>query len=117
MAYSYTERKRIRKEFGKLKLPRGLEMPHLLAIQLDSYKQFLQAESHPLDREENGLHGAFRSVFPIVSYSGNAALEYVDYALGKPMFDVKECQLRGANYAVPLRVRGLRGPQPCPAGL
>ncbi len=105
MAYSYTERKRIRKEFGKLKLPRGLEMPHLLAIQLDSYKQFLQAESHPLDREENGLHGAFRSVFPIVSYSGNAALEYVDYALGKPMFDVKECQLRGANYAVPLRVR------------
>jgi DNA-directed RNA polymerase subunit beta len=105
MAYSYTERKRIRKEFGKLKLPRGLEMPHLLAIQLDSYKQFLQAEALPLDREENGLHGAFRSVFPIVSYSGNAALEYVDYALGKPMFDVKECQLRGANYAVPLRVR------------
>jgi DNA-directed RNA polymerase subunit beta len=105
MAYSYTERKRIRKEFGKLKLPRGLEMPHLLAIQLDSYKQFLQAEALPLHREENGLHGAFRSVFPIVSYSGNAALEYVDYALGKPMFDVKECQLRGANYAVPLRVR------------
>jgi DNA-directed RNA polymerase subunit beta len=105
MAYSYTERKRIRKEFGKLKLPRGLEMPHLLAIQLDSYKQFLQAEALPLDRDENGLHGAFRSVFPIVSYSGNAALEYVDYALGKPMFDVKECQLRGANYAVPLRVR------------
>jgi len=105
MAYSYTERKRIRKEFGKLKLPRGLEMPHLLAIQLDSYRQFLQAEAHPLEREENGLHGAFRSVFPIVSYSGNAALEYVDYALGKPMFDVKECQLRGANYAVPLRVR------------
>ena len=105
MAYSYTERKRIRKEFGKLKLPRGLDMPHLLAIQLDSYKQFLQAEGHPLDREENGLHGAFRSVFPIVSYSGNAALEYVDYTLGKPMFDVKECQLRGANYAVPLRVR------------
>ncbi len=105
MAYSYTERKRIRKEFGKLKLPRGLEMPHLLAIQLDSYKQFLQAEDHGPDRRDNGLHGAFRSVFPIVSYSGNAALEYVDYVLGKPMFDVKECQLRGANYAVPLRVR------------
>ncbi len=105
MAYSYTERKRIRKEFGKLKLPRGLEMPHLLAIQLDSYRQFLQADAQTLDREDNGLHGAFRSVFPIVSYSGNAALEYVDYVLGKPMFDVKECQLRGANYAVPLRVR------------
>jgi DNA-directed RNA polymerase subunit beta len=105
MAYSYTERKRIRKDFSKLKLPSGLEMPHLLAIQLDSYRQFLQAEIPAPDREETGLHGAFRSVFPIVSYSGNAALEYVEYMLGKPMFDVKECQLRGANYAVPLRVR------------
>jgi DNA-directed RNA polymerase subunit beta len=105
MSYSYTERKRIRKDFGKLKLPSGLEMPHLLAIQLDSYRQFLQAEVQAVDRVESGLHGAFRSVFPIVSYSGNAALEYVEYMLGKPMFDVKECQLRGANYAVPLRVR------------
>ncbi|MFM7784605.1 MAG: DNA-directed RNA polymerase subunit beta, partial [Gammaproteobacteria bacterium] len=86
-------------------MPSGLDMPHLLAIQLDSYKQFLQAELSPPQREETGLHGAFRSVFPIVSYSGNAALEYVDYSLGRPMFDVKECQLRGANYAVPLRVR------------
>ncbi|MFZ1295005.1 MAG: DNA-directed RNA polymerase subunit beta, partial [Pseudomonadales bacterium] len=105
MSYSYTERKRIRKDFGKLKLPEGMEVPFLLAIQRDSYKQFTQTDVHPSAREESGLHGAFRSVFPIVSYSGNAALEYVDYTLGNPVFDVKECQLRGATYAVPLRVR------------
>ena len=105
MSYSYTERKRIRKDFGKLKLPEGMEVPFLLAIQRDSYKQFTQTDVHPSAREECGLHGAFRSVFPIVSYSGNAALEYVDYTLGNPVFDVKECQLRGATYAVPLRVR------------
>jgi DNA-directed RNA polymerase subunit beta len=105
MAYSYTERKRIRKDFGKLKLPAGMEVPFLLAIQRDSYRQFTQTDVAPSDREESGLHGAFRSVFPIVSYSGNAALEYVDYVLGNPVFDVKECQLRGATFAVPLRVR------------
>jgi len=103
MAYSYTERKRIRKDFGKL--PAVKDIPFLLAIQLDSYRQFTQTDVSPREREEIGLHGAFRSVFPIVSYSGNAALEYVDYSLGNPVFDVKECQLRGATYAVPLRVR------------
>src|SRR5512139_1741501 len=105
MAYSYTERKRIRKDFGKLKLPTGMEVPFLLAIQRDSYRQFTQTDVAASQREESGLHGAFRSVFPIVSYSGNAALEYVDYVLGNPVFDVKECQLRGATFAVPLRVR------------
>ena len=105
MAYSYTERKRIRKDFGKLKLPAGMEVPFLLAIQRDSYRQFTQTDVAASEREEAGLHGAFRSVFPIVSYSGNAALEYVDYVLGNPVFDVKECQLRGATFAVPLRVR------------
>jgi DNA-directed RNA polymerase subunit beta len=103
MAYSYTERKRIRKDFGKL--PAVKDVPFLLAIQIDSYRQFTQADLVPAAREECGLHGAFRSVFPIVSYSGNAALEYVDYTLGNPVFDVKECQLRGATFAVPLRVR------------
>ena len=103
MAYSYTEKKRIRKDFGKL--PQVMELPYLLAIQLDSYRKFTQ-EGVTLDkREDLGLHAAFNSVFPIVSYSGNAALEYVDYSLGKPVFDVEECKLRGATYAVPLRVR------------
>ncbi len=103
MAYSYTEKKRIRKDFGKL--PQPLDVPYLLAIQLDSYRKFTQADLPPEKRLDSGLHAAFRSVFPIVSYSGNAALEYVSYSLGKPAFDVNECILRGVTYAVPLRVR------------
>lgn len=103
MAYSYTEKKRIRKDFGKL--PTVMDVPYLLAIQLDSYRNFTQADTPPDSRGEVGLHAAFKSVFPIVSYSGNAALEYVSYTLGKPEFDVSECVLRGATYAVPLRVR------------
>src|SRR5690606_17979932 len=102
MAYSFTEKKRIRKDFGKL--PGILEVPYLLSIQIDSYKQFLQDHVRPEERQDVGLHAAFKSVFPIVSYSGNAALEYVSYRLGEPVFDVKECQLRGLTYAAPLRV-------------
>ena len=85
MAYSYTEKKRIRKDFGKL--PQVMELPFLLAIQLDSYRNFTQMGVTTDDRMDTGLHAAFNSVFPIVSYSGNAALEYVDYKLGKPVFD------------------------------
>ncbi|WP_299947930.1 DNA-directed RNA polymerase subunit beta [uncultured Microbulbifer sp.] len=103
MAYSYTEKKRIRKDFGKL--PKVMDVPFLLAIQLDSYRNFTQADKRPDVRRDIGLQAAFKSVFPIVSYSGNAALEYVSYTLGKPAFDVKECTLRGATYACPLRVR------------
>ena len=103
MAYSYTEKKRIRKEFGSL--PNVMDIPYLLAIQLDSYKKFTQ-QGVPVDqRGDYGLHAAFQSVFPIVSYSGNAALEYVDYQLGVPAFDVAECQLRGVTYACALRVK------------
>ena len=103
MAYSYTEKKRIRKDFSKLL--QVMDVPYLLAIQLDSYRKFLQEGSDSGDRKEEGLHAAFKSVFPIVSYSGNAALEYVGYRLGEPVFDVKECQLRGVTYAAPLRVK------------
>src|ERR1043166_10138474 len=93
MAYSFTEKKRIRKNFGK---QAGiLDTPYLLAIQLDSYKQFLQADAAEEARKAVGLHAAFQSVFPITSYSGNATLEYISYRLGEPGFDVKECQLRG----------------------
>jgi DNA-directed RNA polymerase subunit beta len=102
MAYSFTEKKRIRKNFGKL--PAVLEVPYLLSIQLDSYRKFLQDGTGPQARADQGLHAAFQSVFPIISYSGNAALEYVSYRLGEPVFDVKECQLRGLTYAAPLRV-------------
>ncbi len=102
MAYSFTEKKRVRKNFGKL--PQIMDVPFLLAIQLESYERFLQADRTPAERLESGLHAAFKSVFPIVSYSGNAALDYVSYRLGEPTFDVKECILRSATYAVPLRV-------------
>ena len=103
MAYSYTEKKRIRKNFGKL--PSAMDIPYLLSIQIDSYKQFTQSDSSVEDRLDQGLHAAFKSVFPIVSYSGKAILEYVSYDLGKPVFDVKECQLRGSTYSVSLRVK------------
>ena len=103
MAYSYTEKKRIRKNFGKL--PSAMDIPYLLSIQVDSYKQFTQVDVPVESRMEQGLHAAFKSVFPIVSYSGKAVLEYVSYNLGKPAFDVKECQLRGSTYSVSLRVK------------
>lgn len=103
MAYSYTEKKRIRKDFSKL--PDVMDVPYLLAIQLDSYREFLQAGATKEQFRDVGLHAAFKSVFPIISYSGNAALEYVGYRLGEPAFDVKECVLRGVTFAVPLRVK------------
>ena len=102
MAYSFTEKKRIRKNFGKR--PTILEVPYLLSIQVDSYNRFLQISKTIEERDDKGLHAAFQSVFPIVSYSGNAALEYVSYRLGEPVFDVKECQMRGLTYAAPIRV-------------
>ena len=103
MAYSFTEKKCIRKDFGKR--PSVLNVPYLLATQLESYQTFLQSAADPDGRADVGLQAAFRSVFPIVSYSGNAALEYVSYVLGTPTFDVKECQLRGVTYSAPLRVK------------
>ena len=103
MAYSFTERKRIRKDFGKL--AEKMDLPYLLAIQTDSYSKFLQVGTGAEDRAESGLHAAFKSVFPIVSYSGSAELEYVDYQLGEPIFDVKECVSRSITYAAPLRVK------------
>ncbi len=101
MAYSYTEKKRIRKDFGKRQSV--LDVPYLLATQLNSYRDFLQADTDQDSRRDKGLHAAFSSVFPITSYAGTAALDYVSYRLGEPVFDVKECQMRGMTYAAPLR--------------
>jgi DNA-directed RNA polymerase subunit beta len=109
MAYSYTEKKRIRKDFGKH--PKVMDVPLLLAMQLDSYRDFLQlvaddgTEVAPEDRVDKGLQAAFKSVFPIVGFSGSAMLEYVSYRLVNPIFDVKECQMRGISYASSLRVK------------
>ncbi|MBZ6068002.1 DNA-directed RNA polymerase subunit beta [Aeromonas schubertii] len=99
MVYSYTEKKRIRKDFGKR--DQVLDTPYLLSIQLDSFKQFIEADPEGA----YGLEAAFRSVFPITSYSGSAELQYVSYRLGEPVFDVKECQIRGVTYSAPLRVK------------
>ncbi len=102
MAYSFTEKKRIRKDFGKL--AESVELPYLLAIQVNSYNKFLYKHGEK-DVGRSGLESAFRSVFPIVSYSGSAALEFVDFRLSEPVFDVKECVMRSITYAAPLRVK------------
>ena len=102
MAYSFTEKKRIRKDFGKR--ASILDAPFLLQTQLDSYRNFLQANKTTEERGDVGLQGAFNSVLPIVSYSGNVELQYVSYTLGKPAFDEVECKIRSLTYAAPLRV-------------
>ncbi len=102
MAYSFTEKKRIRKSFSKHQSI--LKVPYLLDIQKRSYRKYLQAEVEPEQRIDQGLQAAFKSVFPIESYNGNAALEFASYRLGTPPFDVKECRQRGLMYAAPLRV-------------
>jgi len=101
---SFTEKKRIRKSFEKL--PIIIDVPFLLEKQLRSYDgDFLQRGIPENKRKNIGLEGAFKAVFPIVSYSGNAALEYVGYRLGVSTFDEAECRVRGATYAAPLRVK------------
>ena len=102
MAYSFTEKKRIRKDFGKR--ASILEAPYLLQTQIESYREFLQADKQSDARSNVGLHGAFQSVLPIISYSGNVELQYVSYRLGKPAFDERECGIRGLTFSAPLRV-------------
>jgi len=102
-ALSFTERKRIRANYGKQ--VDTLAVPPLLSIQLDSYRDFLQPDTLAEKRSNVGLQSAFTSVFPITSYSGHSILEYVGYHLGVPGFDVKECQMRGLTFAAPLRVK------------
>src|SRR5210317_390901 len=99
MAYSFTEKKRIRRDFGKR--PAVIDEPYLLAIQTDSEKRFINPDG---EQAGTGLQRAFESIFPILSFSGNVELEYVSYRISDPVFDVKECQIRGLTYAAPLRV-------------
>jgi DNA-directed RNA polymerase subunit beta len=110
ISYSHTERKRIRKNLGKR--PSALESSFLkkhkldlLAIQLDSYENFLQNDIPPEERQDTGIHAALKTVFPITSFAGHARLDYVSYSLGEPTFDVNECKLRGATFAAPLRIK------------
>ncbi|MFN3612427.1 DNA-directed RNA polymerase subunit beta [Tepidimonas sp.] len=101
--YSYTERKRIRKSFGSR--DSVLEIPYLLQMQKDAYTAFLQADVPPRERKPVGLQAAFESAFPIVSHNGFVEMKFVEYTLGKPVFDVRECQTRGLTFASAVRAR------------
>ncbi len=101
--YTFTEKKRIRKSFGKR--ASVLQVPFLLETQLASYRAFLQADALPEQRKNEGLQAAFTSIFPIASHSNNARLEFVGYSLLAPAFDVVECQQRGLTYCSALRAR------------
>lgn len=99
MVYSFTEKKRIRKDFGKH--AQVMEIPYLLSIQVDSYKQFLESDPNG----EYGLEAAFRSLFPVKSEKGSAQLQYVSYKMDEPKFTVRECQIREKTYAASLHAK------------
>jgi len=101
--YSFTEKKRIRKSFAKR--ASVLKVPFLLETQLSSYRAFLQSDTAPDARKNEGLQAAFTSIFPISSHSGSARLEYVSFSLLAPAFDVTECQQRGLTYCSALRAK------------
>jgi DNA-directed RNA polymerase subunit beta len=101
--YSFTEKKRIRKSFAKRRVVQ--DVPYLLTTQLESYSHFLQLNRPAAERHNQGLQAAFTSIFPISSHNQMARLEFVSYALGNPVFDVKECQQRGLTFCAPLRAR------------
>src|SRR5574343_199665 len=103
MAYSYTERKHIPKSFGSLESV--LEVPYLLQMQKDAYTAFLQADTAPQKRTNEGLQAAFDSAFPIVSHNGFVEMKFVEYNLAKPAFDVRECQTRGLTFSSAVRAR------------
>ncbi|PZP84409.1 MAG: DNA-directed RNA polymerase subunit beta [Azospirillum brasilense] len=100
--HSFTSRKRIRKSFGTMKS--ATTLPNLIEVQKNSYEQFLQMFVPIKDRKGTGLHGVFKTVFPIKDFSDTATLEYVRYEFDRPKYDVDECRQRGINFAAPLRV-------------
>ncbi|MCB1980772.1 MAG: DNA-directed RNA polymerase subunit beta, partial [Rhodoferax sp.] len=101
--YTYTERKRIRKSFGKR--PSVLEVPYLLTMQQESYHAFLQKDVLPKDRRPEGLQAAFLSAFPIVSHNGFVEMKFIEYNIARPPFDVRECQQRGLTFAAAVRAK------------
>ena len=103
MAYTFTERKRIRKSFGSRESI--LKIPYLLQMQKDAYTAFLQADTPPKKRTHEGLQAAFESAFPIISHNGFVEMKFIEYSLAKPAFDVRECQTRGLTYASAVRAR------------
>ena len=103
MAKALSPLKLHRKNFGKIE--RIVDISNLIEMQKESYRRFLQKDVPPEARSEYGLHGVFRSVFPIRDFSGACSLEFVEYGLGDPKYDVDECQQRGMTYEVPMKIR------------
>jgi DNA-directed RNA polymerase subunit beta len=101
MTLSFTGRKRLRKNFGKIQ--EIAQMPNLIEVQRTSYDQFLQLWKGD-GRKDEGLEAVFRQVFPIKDFSESSLLEYVDYHFEEPKYDVEECQQRSMTYAAPLKV-------------
>jgi DNA-directed RNA polymerase subunit beta len=101
--YSYTERKRIRKSFGKRESV--LNVPYLLTMQRESYVAFLQKDVPPAKRKPEGLQAAFLSAFPIVSHNGYVEMKFIEFNMAKPAFDTRECQQRGLTYAAAVRAK------------
>jgi DNA-directed RNA polymerase subunit beta len=101
--YSFTERKRIRKSFGGRETV--IAIPYLLQMQRDAYVSFLQADVANKDRVDLGLQAAFTAAFPIVSHNGFVEMKFLEYNLGKPAFDVRECQTRGLTFGSAVRAR------------
>ena len=101
--YTYTERKRIRKSFGKRESV--LNVPYLLTMQSDSYVAFLQKDVPPQKRKPEGLQAAFLSAFPIVSHNGFVEMKFIEFNIAKPPFDVRECQQRGLTFAAAVRAK------------
>jgi len=99
-AMSFTGRKRIRKTFGHIH--EVVQMPNLIEVQRESYEQFLR--SRPADGYVSGLEKTLRSVFPIRDFAGTAELDFVNYELEEPKYDVDECRQRGMTFAAPMRV-------------
>jgi len=99
---SFTGRKRIRKSFGRI--PEVAPMPNLIDVQRASYETFLQMNVAPDNRTQTGLQEVFKSVFPIDDFAGRGRLEFVDYELEDPKYDVEECIQRGLTFAAPLKV-------------
>ena len=87
------------------KIQRDEKMPNLLAVQLDSYHEFLQTGIQPEDRKSQGMEAIFQTIFPIESTRGNLVMEYMSYKTGEPKYGIEECQERGLTFSVPLKVR------------
>src|SRR4051794_8662055 len=91
---------RYRKAYGRI--PKIIDIPNLIEMQKESYRRFLQAEIAPEKRQDIGLQGVFKSVFPIRDFNETASLEFVQYVLEEPKYDVNECRARGMTFAAPL---------------